>query len=170
MVNNKATDFISMGSTEINVNIRGPIALAVHLLPHFKTKPYASIMNVTSGLAYTPFLVSCPIYNATKAFMHSFTLNLRTQLQHDNTTKHISVIEIVPPMVATDLHRDHSDPDNNKKEKNSHTLSLEEFMDDITAGWKNGDDTVAAGMAKMSVKTWFDSYGKLYEQRQVLES
>jgi short-subunit dehydrogenase involved in D-alanine esterification of teichoic acids len=40
----------------------------------------------------------------------SFTLSLREQLRSTN----ISVVEISPPLVESDLHRDHADPDNNK--------------------------------------------------------
>jgi short-subunit dehydrogenase involved in D-alanine esterification of teichoic acids len=40
----------------------------------------------------------------------SFTLSLREQLRSTN----ITVIEISPPMVESDLHRDHDNPDNNK--------------------------------------------------------
>jgi short-subunit dehydrogenase involved in D-alanine esterification of teichoic acids len=163
-------DFLSKGTTEMNVNIRGPIALALHLLPHFKTKPNACIMNVTSGLGYTPLLVSCPIYCATKFFMHSFTMNLRSQLEYDAATKHISVVEIVPPMVSTDLHREHADPDDNKKENNQMAMSIEEFMADLVAGWKDGKTTIGAGMAKKSVATWFQNFGDMYEKHKVLES
>lgn len=148
---------MSKGSLEIDVNIRGPIALSLHLLPHFKTLPHATIMTVTSGLAYTPFLASCPVYCATKAFVHSFTMNLRSQLANDESTKHIKVIEIVPPMVNTDLHRDHSDPNDNQ-----HGMSIEDFMSDLIEGWESGKETAPAGMGKHLVSTWFDAFGGLY--------
>ena len=55
-------------------------------------------MNVTSGLAFAP-LAKTPVYSATKAFFHSFTISLR----HLLTTKNIEVIEIIPPALNTDL-------------------------------------------------------------------
>ena len=55
-------------------------------------------MNVGSGLAFAP-LAAAPIYCATKAALHSFTLSLRHQLRGTS----IEVIEIVPPAVNTDL-------------------------------------------------------------------
>ncbi|KIW01850.1 uncharacterized protein PV09_06699 [Verruconis gallopava] len=163
-------DFMRLGTSEMNINIRGPIALALHMLPHLKSKQNPCIMNVTSGLAYVPVLASCPVYCATKAFMHSFTMNLRTQLEFDDSTKHINVIEIVPPQVESDLHRDHSDPDNNKRTKSPTSMSLEAFIADVAEGWEAGDTTVAAGMAKMGVKAWFKQFGEIYEQRKKMDA
>ena len=55
-------------------------------------------MNVTSGLSFIP-LTKVPVYSATKAFFHSFTLSLRHLLKSRN----IEVIEVVPPALNTDL-------------------------------------------------------------------
>jgi len=77
-----------------------------------------------------------------QAWVHFFTMNLRTQLKD---TK-IRVVEIVPPSVGTDLHRDRTDPDDNKKHKNKSALTVEEFMEYLTKGWKDNLDTIGAGM------------------------
>jgi uncharacterized oxidoreductase len=53
---------------------------------------------VASGLGFSP-LARVPVYSATKAAMHSFTLSLRQQLSGTP----IEVIEIIPPAVDTDL-------------------------------------------------------------------
>jgi uncharacterized oxidoreductase len=55
-------------------------------------------MNVSSGLSFLP-LVKAPVYSATKAFFHSFTLSLREMLKSRN----VEVIEIIPPALNTDL-------------------------------------------------------------------
>lgn len=57
-----------------------------------------TIINVTSGLAFVQ-LSKVPVYCATKAFLHSFTLSLRHMLK----SKNIEVIEIIPPALNTDL-------------------------------------------------------------------
>jgi uncharacterized oxidoreductase len=57
-----------------------------------------TIFNVTSGLSFVP-LIKTPVYSATKAFFHSFTLSLQALL----SSKNIEVIEIIPPALNTDL-------------------------------------------------------------------
>ena len=54
-------------------------------------------MNVSSVLGYLPTSVINPVYNGTKAFMHAWTTNMRTQLRDTN----IKVVEIVPPKVVS---------------------------------------------------------------------
>jgi uncharacterized oxidoreductase len=57
-----------------------------------------TVINVSSGLAFAP-LSKVPVYSATKAFFHSFTLSLRHILRQRN----IEVIEVIPPALNTDL-------------------------------------------------------------------
>jgi uncharacterized oxidoreductase len=83
---------------EIAINFEAPVHLSRLFLPHLLGQEQAAIVNVTSGLAFTP-LVGAPIYSATKAAMRSFTLSLRRQLA--NTP--VKVVEIIPPAVNTDL-------------------------------------------------------------------
>ncbi|KAF6559291.1 SDR family NAD(P)-dependent oxidoreductase [Paenibacillus sp. EKM202P] len=85
-------------SKEITTNIEAPFHLSMLLAPYFATKEEATIINVTSGLAFTPFVIA-PIYSATKAALHSFTISLRHQLSDTS----VEVIEVVPPAVNTDL-------------------------------------------------------------------
>lgn len=84
--------------TEIAINLEAPVHLAALFIPHLLRQEHPAIVNVTSGLAFVP-LARVPIYCATKAGLHSFTLSLRHQLAHTP----IRVVEIVPPAVNTDL-------------------------------------------------------------------
>ena len=88
-------DFYQRMKQELNTNIEAPLHLTSLFLnlPSLKT-----VMNVTSGLAFAP-MTKAPVYSATKAFLHSFTLSLRHLLQ----AKNIEVIEIIPPALNTDL-------------------------------------------------------------------
>ncbi|MEO8513140.1 MAG: SDR family NAD(P)-dependent oxidoreductase [Ignavibacteria bacterium] len=91
----KDDNFITRADDEISINIEAP----VHLSWLFsKMGSINTIMNVSSGLAFSP-LVKTPVYSATKAFIHSFTLSLR----HILKPKGIEVIEIIPPALNTDL-------------------------------------------------------------------
>lgn len=83
---------------EIITNLVAPFHLSMLFAPFFAAKESAAIINVTSGLAFTPFAVA-PIYSATKAALHSFTMSLRHQLSDTS----VEVIEVAPPAVNTDL-------------------------------------------------------------------
>ena len=83
---------------EIAINVDAPIHLSILFIPHLLEQPEPAIVNVSSGLAFAPAAFA-PIYSATKAAVHSFTLSLRHQLAKTP----IKVVEIVPPAVNTDL-------------------------------------------------------------------
>lgn len=83
---------------EIAINLDAPIHLSMLFLPHLAKQQDPAIVNVTSGLAFAPLAIA-PIYSATKAGLHSFTLSMRHQLADTP----IRVVEIVPPAVNTDL-------------------------------------------------------------------
>ncbi len=89
----------------ITTNLLGPIRLTAALLPHFKKQPHATVISVSSGLAFVPLSLT-PTYCATKAAIHSYTESLRFQLK--NTS--VEVSEIVPPYVQTDLMGGAEDP------------------------------------------------------------
>ncbi len=82
----------------IETNLLGTIRLVDAFLPHLLTRPAATLVTVSSGLAFTP-LAATPTYSATKAAVHSYTQSLRQQLVGSSVT----VLELVPPAVATDL-------------------------------------------------------------------
>jgi uncharacterized oxidoreductase len=90
-------DLADMEAT-IATNLLGPIRLTAALLPHLQTQPQATIINVSSGLAFVPLALT-PTYSATKAAIHSYTQALRFQLRETP----IQVIELIPPAVATEL-------------------------------------------------------------------
>ncbi|KRD61193.1 cytochrome C [Flavobacterium sp. Root935] len=87
--------FYESMKAEIATNIEAPL----HLTSLFiELKSLQTVMNVTSGLAFSPF-AKVPVYSATKAFFRSFTISLRHLLK----AKNIEVIEIIPPALNTDL-------------------------------------------------------------------
>ena len=82
----------------VATNLLGPIRLTAALLPHLQQQPRATILNVSSGLAFLP-MARTPTYCATKAALHSYTLSLRAQLRNTG----IEVLELIPPYIATNL-------------------------------------------------------------------
>ena len=88
-------NFYQRAKEEITINVEAPIHL-IHLFINLKS--LNTIINVTSGLSFTP-LTKTPVYSATKAFFHSLTLSMR----HLLTSKNVEVIELIPPALNTDL-------------------------------------------------------------------
>lgn len=88
-------------NTEIDTNFKAPVHLSSLLVDHLKTKSQSAIINISSGLAFVP-IAFMPVYCATKAGIHSFTLSLRFQFRDTS----IKVFEIAPPSVDTELGHD----------------------------------------------------------------
>ncbi|MCL2492493.1 MAG: SDR family NAD(P)-dependent oxidoreductase [Clostridiales bacterium] len=85
---------------EIRVNFVAPIYLSALFTPLLAGKDNAAIVNVSSGLAFmVEHATRAPIYCATKAGMHAFSIAQRAQL----APLGIRVIEMIPPMVESEL-------------------------------------------------------------------
>jgi uncharacterized oxidoreductase len=106
---------LAIAEATVATNLLGPIRLTAALLPHLLARPKATVVNVTSGLAFVP-LAATPTYSATKAAMHSYSQSLRHQLRDTA----VEVIELAPPGVQTELMPGHAqDPS---------MMPLDEFM------------------------------------------
>jgi uncharacterized oxidoreductase len=88
-------NFVQKAKDELAINVEAPVHLTYLFLKH---EPINVIMNVTSGLAFSP-MAKTPVYCGTKAFLRSFTQSLRYLLKERN----IEVIELIPPALNTDL-------------------------------------------------------------------
>ncbi len=83
---------------EILVNLTAPIDLTLRLLPSLRGRRGASIVNIGSALAYVPMAAE-PVYCASKAGLHSWSLSLRQQLRNDD----VEMIEAMLPTVDTEM-------------------------------------------------------------------
>ena len=127
--------------SEVDTNVIAPIHLTSLLAQHLQTKKEAAIVNISSGLAFSP-LAFMPVYCATKAAIHSLTLSLRFQLR--NTT--VKVFEIAPPAVDTELGSD-------RRQDKSQThggMPVSEFMAAALHALHNDILEEAVGSAKES--------------------
>jgi uncharacterized oxidoreductase len=109
-------DLIDAEQTVVT-NLLGPIRLTNALTDHLTSQPDATIVNVSSGLAFVP-LSGTPTYNATKAAIHSYTISLREQLKGK-----VELIELAPPAVQTEL-----TPGQSTREG---YMPLDDFIDEV---------------------------------------
>jgi uncharacterized oxidoreductase len=100
----------------IMTNLLGPIRMTSALIDHLKKQATATVINVSSGLAFTPLAMTA-VYCATKAALHSYTLSQRYKLKGSS----VAVLELAPPWVQTDLLGGKSDP---------RAMPLKEFIDE----------------------------------------
>jgi len=135
---------------EIAINLDAPVHMCRLFTAHLVKQPRAAIVNVGSGLAFAP-LAAVPIYCATKAALHSFTLSLRHQLR--NTS--VEVIEIVPPAINTDL----GGP-------GLHTFGADvnEFADAVMARIAAGETEVGFGYSEGSRRASRDELDAIFER------
>jgi len=113
----------------VTTNLLGPIRLTAALLPLLLAQPRATIMTVSSGLAFVP-MAPTPTYCATKAAIHSYTQSLRYQLRDTA----VQVLELIPPYVQTELMgpRQASDPN---------AMPLKDFIAETMNILKTSPDT-----------------------------
>lgn len=90
--------FLENAERTITTNVLGPIRLIAAFIEHLRSRSDATIMTVSSGLAFTP-LRATPSYNASKAAIHMLSESLRLQLEGST----VKVVELEPPSVQTDL-------------------------------------------------------------------
>lgn len=126
---------LSLVEETLAINLLGTIRLTAALLPHLLTKPAATVVTVSSGLAFVP-LAATPIYNATKAAIHSWSQSLRHQLKGTS----VKVVEWAPPAVATDLMPGHA--------QNPSSMPLADFISESLALLEAGHDEVLVERVK----------------------
>lgn len=145
---------------EITTNTEAPFHLSMLFAPFFASKEEAAIINVTSGLAFTPFVIA-PIYSATKAALHSFTMSLRHQLSATS----VEVIEVAPPAVNTDL---------GGAGLHTHGEPLDAFADGIFKGLEEGKQEIGYGSSidrlRMSRDQVDENVEKMYQATKNLIS
>jgi uncharacterized oxidoreductase len=147
------TDLLE-GENEIETNLIAPVRLSAYFIPWFlQQKKETAIINVSSGLGFVPIAVM-PVYCATKAALHSFTISLRYQLKDTS----VKVFEIVPPAVETDLGK--TSPDEESGYKGIPPSELAEAV--IKAISKNQYE-IAVGEAKGLVATVGPGFKETFE-------
>ena len=118
----------------LTTNLMGPIRMTGALVEHLKRQPQAAVINTTSVLGFVPLAVTA-VYSSTKAAMHSYTMSLRYKLQDTS----VSVLEIAPPWVQTDLLGSNNEP---------RAMPLSEFIEETMKVLGTGAEEVLVERAK----------------------
>src|SRR6267378_4697996 len=92
-------------TSTVTTNLLGPIRLTSALIEHLKNQPSAAVIYNTSALSFVP-LAFTAVYSSTKAALHSYVLSQRYKLKGTS----VSVLEIAPPWVQTDLLNSKEEP------------------------------------------------------------
>ena len=122
---------------EIETNLLGLMRMCIAFIPHLKSRPEATLINISSGLAFVP-LARVPVYCATKAAVHSFWVSLRHQLKH--TT--VRVVELIPPWVDTNLDK------GRRRTAGPTPMPLPQFISEAMEGLAGDAEEVPIGDAK----------------------
>jgi uncharacterized oxidoreductase len=126
------------GDNEFRINFEGAVYLTAELMPHLLKQKNAAIVNVSSGLGFVPLAIM-PIYCATKAAIHSFTISQRHQLRETG----IKVFEVIPPTVDTELDRGARA----KRGQTDRGISSTEVAEAVIKGMSEDKLEIAVGMA-----------------------
>ncbi|MGV9388251.1 SDR family oxidoreductase [Streptomyces olivaceus] len=110
--------FLATAESTVVTNVLGPIRLIAAFVEHLRTRPDATVMTVSSGLAFAPLKIT-PSYNASKAAIHMLSESVRLQLADTS----VKVVELEPPSVRTALLPGHED--------NEHAMPLDEFVAEV---------------------------------------
>ena len=103
-------------TSTVTTNLLGPIRLTSALIEHLKKQEKAAVIYNTSVLGYVPLALTA-VYSSTKAALHTYALSQRYKLRGTS----VSVLEIVPPWVQTDLMKSNEEP---------RAMPLKEFIDE----------------------------------------
>jgi uncharacterized oxidoreductase len=116
----RSAGFLADAERVVETNILGPLRLVSAFIEHMQTRPDATLVTVSSGLAHIPLAIT-PTYNGSKAFIHRFSETIRLQLAGTS----VKVVEIVPPGVRTELM-----PGQSQTER---FMPLDAFVDEVMA-------------------------------------
>lgn len=147
-----SADFVNTAERIVTTNVLGTIRLVGAFTEHLATVPDATVVTVSSGLAFTPMPVT-PTYSATKSFVHAFTDSLRIQLRDSG----VRVRELVPPAVQTDIFDGQADAE--------WAMPLADFVTEVMDLLAGDDDEIVVRNARALRNSEVDgTRGELMEQ------
>ena len=142
--------FLASAESIITTNLLGPIRLIAAFVEHLQKQTKATIMTVSSGLAFAPLKIT-PSYNASKAAVHMLSESIRLQLVDTS----IEVKELVPPGVRTALLPGYED--------SAASMPLDEYIAEVVALLENQPDATEIQVESVKFLRYGEARGE-YEQ------
>ena len=130
---------LSPKDDEVTINLTAYIRFCALFAPIFLKRKKTAIVNISSGLAFVP-IAMMPVYCATKAAIHSFTVSLRHQLRETS----VRVIEAAPPTTNTELDATFA----GEEEQAYRGISPQEVAAAIMEGMKADKQEIFVGQAQ----------------------
>lgn len=146
--------FLETAEATVTTNVLGPIRLIAAFIEHLRAQPDATIITVSSGLAFAP-LAATPSYNASKAAIHMLSESLRLQLAGTS----VAVTELEPPSVATDLLPGHRESDS--------AMPLDAFVDEVMQLLRDEPDAAEIQVERVKFLRYGEARG---DYAQVVEA
>ena len=168
---------------ELTTNYLAPVHLTKAFLPHLQNLAKRSkggeggggsttthLVYISASLGLIPGLLRTPGYNASKAALHSFVMNVREQLRQADAEAgqgSVRLVEVFPPAVQTELHDERHQPD--LRGGGALGMPLDEFTERAYSGLVRGDDQFAIGPAEslLAPGGWEDQRQALFHKQHV---
>ncbi|SBT52497.1 SDR family oxidoreductase [Micromonospora auratinigra] len=142
--------FLASAESVVTTNVLGPIRLIAAFIEHLQSRPAATIMTVSSGLAFTP-LKATPSYNASKAAIHLLSESIRLQLADTG----VKIVELVPPAVRTGLLPG--------QEESEFAMPLDEFVAEVVGLIESQPDATEIQVERVKFLRYAEARGD-YDQ------
>ncbi|WP_328939200.1 SDR family NAD(P)-dependent oxidoreductase [Streptomyces tauricus] len=149
--------FLDTAEATITTNVLGPIRLIAAFIEHLQTRPDATIMTVTSGLAFAPLKVT-PTYNASKAAIHMLSESIRLQLADTS----VRVVELIPPAVRTALMPGH--------QENEAAMPLEKYVAEVVSLLETQPDAKEIQVERVKFQRYGEARGDYDKVVEILNA
>ncbi|KAF7540542.1 hypothetical protein G7Z17_g12167 [Cylindrodendrum hubeiense] len=158
---------LSVLGDELTTNYTSAVYLTAAFLAHLKSQASAHLVYVSATLGLIPSMIRTPNYNASKAALHSFIMNVRKQLVEAGQA-HVRMVEVFPPAVQTELHDEKHQPD--LVNGGEIGMPVVEFVNRMLDGLAEGHDQFAIGPGENLLKEggWESQRAKMFEDQQVV--
>ncbi|KAF2149388.1 putative short-chain dehydrogenase/oxidoreductase [Myriangium duriaei CBS 260.36] len=149
----RAFDFTSPSSvdlgtfqTELVTNYLSVVHVFTLLTPYLTSRPHGTtVAFISATLGLVPTMIRTSGYNASKAALHSWILNVREQFRRSTDAAYhkVKLVEVFPPAVQTELHDTRHQPDLINGDKLG--MPLDVYTEQMWKGLERGEEQFGVG-------------------------